>query len=310
MYLLQSVVGISKASRSVNWLVLFVRFNSSSQNRWINRQRSDLYTKKAKLQGFKSRAAFKLIEIDDKFHLFKQNEAQNVLDLGFAPGAWSQVAYDRTKPNGTVLGVDILPCQPPKGISSIQANILSKKTHELIRMFFSPPNEINKHNTLNQEYDQFQHIPEERKLNKSINNPVNDSFSKSLTSIEKFPLDVIISDMYEPCSQTTGFWNNFTNKIYNRMANTTGVAIKDHYMSMDLCDAALIVAVNLLKPGGSFTCKLYTGKEDKLLEYRLKKVFKKVYRFKPNSSRGESKELYFVGIDKFKNVDKLKVFLE
>lgn len=234
-----------------------------------------------------------MIELDDRFKFFLKNKSQRVLDLGFAPGAWSQVAFDRTKPNGMVLGVDILPCKPPRGVSSIQANILSRKTHELIRLFFSKHFQINRHDELHEDHGYFQHMLEEDLKNLKQTDEYREIFgsdvelTNSSTSVEKFPIDVIVSDM---------------------MANTTGVAIKDHYMSMDLCDAALVVAIDLLRPGGSFACKVYTGKEDKLLEKRMKMVFSKVCRFKPDSSRNESKELYFVGLGKRDKIDKLKVF--
>ncbi|AET37928.1 21S rRNA (uridine2791-2'-O) methyltransferase Ecym_2178 [Eremothecium cymbalariae DBVPG len=284
------------------------RFNSSS-NRWVNRQQNDFYTKEAKVQNLRSRAAFKLIELDDKFHIFKKNCSQRVLDLGFAPGAWSQVAYDRTLPNGKVLGVDILPCRPPKGVSSLQANILSRKTHELIRLYFSQSFKFNRHDNLDKNYGYFQHMLEEE-LSRSKNSyEYKDTALESESpTVAEYPLDVIISDMYEPWPQTTGYWNNFTNVAYYRMANTTGLVIKDHYMSMDLCDAALLCAIGLLRPGGSFICKLYTGKEDILLENRMKQVFKKVRRSKPKASHKDSKELYFVGLDKRENVDRFEVF--
>lgn len=259
------------------------------------------------MQGLRSRAAFKLMQIDDKVHLFRKNARQNVLDLGYAPGAWSQVAFDRTGPDGVILGVDILPCAPPRGVSSIQANILSRKTHELIRLFFSRQFQLYYEDRLHKDNGYFQHMLEQRL--ETTKDELN-SGTEQETKIQETPIDVIISDMYEPWPQISGFWNNLTNSAYDRMANTSGVAIKDHYASMDLCDAALVAAIDLLKPGGSFVCKLYTGKEDRILENRLKQVFNEVQRFKPTASRDESKELYFVGLKKKRNIDKLKVFMD
>jgi 21S rRNA (uridine2791-2'-O)-methyltransferase len=68
------------------------------------------------------------------------------------------------------------------------------------------------------------------------------------------------------------------------------------------------MAIDLLKPRGSFVCKFYTGTEDAGLEKRLKKVFDKVKRYKPEASRQESKELYFVCQNKKNDIDKMKVF--
>lgn len=294
--------------RSVPIIRVFKRFNANSKSRWLNRQQNDPYTREAKVQNLRSRAAFKLMEIDDKFKLFSNGKNQRVLDLGFAPGAWSQVASRRIGPSGMVLGVDILPCDPPTGVSSIQANILSKKTHELIRLYFSKHFKLNRNDDLHQDHGYFQHMIEEVTHQQDYETYREVFSADSNDKIDKFPIDVIISDMYEPWPQSSGFWTNITNAAYNRMANTTGLAIKDHYQSIDLCDAALVSAIDLLRPRGHFVCKLYTGKEDKLFEKRLKKVFKRVNRFKPVACRDESKEVYFIGRDKREMIDKLEVF--
>lgn len=287
---------------------VFRRCNANSKSRWLNRQHNDPHTKEAKVQNLRSRAAFKLMEIDDKFKLFNGKSGQRVLDLGYAPGAWSQVASRRIGHGGMVLGVDILPCDPPPGVSSIQANILSKKTHELIRLYFSKHFKLNKHDDLHEDHGYLAHMAEEV-THQQEHETYREVFSAdSSDTVDKFPIDVIISDMYEPWPQNSGFWTNITNAAYNRMANTTGLAIKDHYQSIDLCDAALVSAIDLLRPHGHFVCKLYTGKEDKLFEKRLRKVFRRVNRFKPTASRDESKEVYFVGRDKRDAVDKLQVF--
>jgi len=84
--------------------------------------------------------------------------------------------------------------------------------------------------------------------------------------------------------------------LSDMMMNTSGIAFKDHAGSMDLCSAALTFAQDTLKVGGHFICKFYQGSEDKALEMRLKQLFKFVHREKPESSRSESKEAYFVAI--------------
>lgn len=309
MLLLESLrlnLCLSRVSRPLNFL------RSNSQSKWLDRQANDHYTKEAKVQGLRSRAAFKLMEIDDKFQLFRRDKdkPQGVLDLGFAPGAWSQVARERVGPKGMVLGVDILPCEPPKGAHSIQANILSRKTHELIRLYFSRHFQLYKSDDLHEHHGYFQHRLAEQLESIRNTEAYNEIFNVGLSSgkVGKFPIDTVISDMYECWPQVTGFWNNLTNAAYYRMANTSGIAVRDHYQSIDLADAALVTAIDLLKPRGNFVCKLYTGKEDKLFEKRLGKVFQRVNRFKPAASRNESKELYFIGLGKKNHVDKLDVF--
>ena len=86
------------------------RGRTISSQRWLQRQLNDPYVHRAKAEGYRSRAAFKLIELDDKFHFLKPG--QKVVDLGAAPGGWTQVAVQRVKPEktkGLVVGIDINP---------------------------------------------------------------------------------------------------------------------------------------------------------------------------------------------------------
>lgn len=70
-------------------------------------------------------------QIDQKYRLFKKN--QTVVDLGYAPGSWSQVALERTKPRGLIVGIDLIPAQPPRGVTSIQGDFLSPQVHKLVK---------------------------------------------------------------------------------------------------------------------------------------------------------------------------------
>ncbi|KAK4099994.1 ribosomal RNA methyltransferase MRM2 [Parathielavia hyrcaniae] len=94
--------------------------------------------------------------------------------------------------------------------------------------------------------------------------------------------------MSAPWPQTHGFSIKTLSNPYIRMMNTSGIAFKDHAGSMDLCHAALSFASDTLKPGGNFVCKFYQGAEDKAFEALLKKMFAKVHREKPESSRSVS----------------------
>lgn len=103
----------------------------------------DAHTKKSKVEGYRSRAAYKLLELDSKFKLFSRS-SRNIVDLGFAPGAWTQVALGKTKQRGIrtkILGVDLIECSPPEGANFIQGDIFSKKTHEQIVGFFNDGDE-------------------------------------------------------------------------------------------------------------------------------------------------------------------------
>ena len=292
----------SIVSRSNILLYNTYRYNSNSQSRWLQRNSNDIYTREAKLKNFRSRAAFKLMELDDKFNLFNNKlQKQNILDLGFAPGSWSQVARSRTNSKSIIMGIDILPCKPIEGVHALQANILSKKTHDMIRLFFNEKFNLNEDDNLDQKlgYLDKSYMDTTTKLNESTD------------SMKHYPIDLIISDMYVPYPkdfENSNITSNLTNMPYFRLMNTSGVAIRDHLQSVDLCDAALVTAIDLLRTNGNFVCKLYTGKEEHLFKKRLQKVFKKVAKFKPDSSRSMSKEIYYVGLGKKNDIDKLDVF--
>jgi 23S rRNA (uridine2552-2'-O)-methyltransferase len=87
---------------------------------WMQEHVSDEFVKKAQRDGYRARSAYKLIEIDDKDHLLKPG--MTVVDLGAAPGSWSQVAVERLKGNGRVIALDLLDMQPLAGVEFIQGD--------------------------------------------------------------------------------------------------------------------------------------------------------------------------------------------
>ena len=94
----------------------------------------DEYRKLAKDQGFRSRSAYKLLEINNKKNLIKPNDT--ILDIGCAPGGWLQVAKKISGPDGTIVGIDINPIRPIMGISTMQVDIEDKDAIEKIRKNF------------------------------------------------------------------------------------------------------------------------------------------------------------------------------
>jgi 23S rRNA (uridine2552-2'-O)-methyltransferase len=92
---------------------------AKSSKEWLRRHVSDPYVKKAQKEGYRSRAAYKLLEIDEKHSLFKPG--MTVLDLGAAPGGWSQVAAQKIKPGG-VIAVDVLEMAPISGVTVIKGD--------------------------------------------------------------------------------------------------------------------------------------------------------------------------------------------
>ena len=89
--------------------------------RWLERQLNDPYVKRAKTEGFRSRAAYKLIELDERFSLLKG--VRRVVDLGVAPGGWSQVVRQKA-PQSQVVGIDLLPVDPIDGATLLQMDFM------------------------------------------------------------------------------------------------------------------------------------------------------------------------------------------
>jgi 23S rRNA (uridine2552-2'-O)-methyltransferase len=105
-------------SRGLSVSVKTAKSRSAASARWLSRQLNDPYVTAARQQGWRSRAAFKLIELDDRFHLISRGA--RVLDLGAAPGGWTQVAVKRGA--ASVLAVDLLPIDPIHGATILQAD--------------------------------------------------------------------------------------------------------------------------------------------------------------------------------------------
>jgi 23S rRNA (uridine2552-2'-O)-methyltransferase len=94
-----------------------------SSRTWLERQLSDPYVARAKREGFRSRAAYKLAEVDDKYRLLKPGT--RVVDLGAAPGGWSEIAARRVEPNGRVIALDILDMMPIPGVEFLKLDFLA-----------------------------------------------------------------------------------------------------------------------------------------------------------------------------------------
>jgi 23S rRNA (uridine2552-2'-O)-methyltransferase len=196
---------------------------AASSTRWLERQLNDPYVREAKTKGFRSRAAFKLVELDDKFHFLKKGAV--VLDLGAAPGGWSQAAESHVGAGGRVVAADILEIAPIAGVEIVQADLLDATAPA--------------------------------RLIKALGGKA----------------DVVLSDMAAP---------------------TTGHRATDHLRTTALFEAALDMAEQVLKPGGTFIGKVFQGGATGDLLTRVKQRFRDVRHVKPPASRAESVELYLV----------------
>jgi 23S rRNA (uridine2552-2'-O)-methyltransferase len=196
--------------------------------RWLTRQLNDPYVARARQEGLRSRAAFKLAEIDDKFRLLRPGAA--VVDLGAAPGGWSQVAAARTgaanpsgQAGGRVVAIDLLDMPPIPGVDFLQLDFLDAAAPD--------------------------------KLREQLGRPA----------------DIVMSDM---------------------AANATGHRKTDHLKIMGLAEAAAMFAREVLRPGGTFLCKVLQGGTENALLADLKRDFAAVRHVKPAASRPDSAELY------------------
>ena len=193
--------------------------------RWLQRQLNDPYVEEAKRRGYRSRAAFKLTEIDDRYHFLKPG--MTVLDLGAAPGGWSQIAAERVgsaEGRGQVVAVDLSPIEPLPGVEVLTQDVSADDAPAAIR-----------------------------------------------AALKGGRADVVLSDMAAPA---------------------TGHRSTDHLRVVALVEAALDLAEDVLKPGGTFLAKVFQGGAGGELVTRLKRSFAKVHHVKPKASRKESPEVY------------------
>ena len=196
---------------------------SASSVRWLERQLNDPYVAEAKARGYRSRAAFKLIQLNDKYHFLKPG--MRIVDLGAAPGGWSQIACEIGGDQTHIVALDLLSMPPLPGVVFLQADFLAEDAESLL----------------------LAHLGGEA--------------------------DLVMSDMAPA---------------------TTGHAGTDHLRIMALAEAALDFAVRVLKPGGTFLCKLFQGGAERGLLERLRRDFAKVRHVKPGASRKESNEIYLL----------------
>jgi len=103
------------------------RGRKNSSTRWLQRQLNDPYVAKAKKDGYRSRAAYKLIEIDEKYSIFRNG--MRVVDLGAAPGSWLQVIGRRVK-NSRIVGIDLQEIEPIEGVNCIHGDFLEEEPYQ------------------------------------------------------------------------------------------------------------------------------------------------------------------------------------
>lgn len=129
-------------SREVTVRVKTARGRTSSSQRWLERQLNDPYVVESKRQGYRSRAAFKIIQLDERFKFLRPGA--RVLDLGAAPGGWTQIAVARVgaPDRGTVVGLDILPVEPIAGALLIEADFMAEDVPARLKAALGGPVDV------------------------------------------------------------------------------------------------------------------------------------------------------------------------
>ena len=113
---------MSRSGRDPGERLKTAKKRTASSARWLTRQLNDPYVKRAKDEGYRSRAAYKLAELDDRFALLKGVKA--VVDLGIAPGGWAQIVAQRA-PGAAIVGIDLLPVDPLPGVTLFQMDFMA-----------------------------------------------------------------------------------------------------------------------------------------------------------------------------------------
>ena len=193
--------------------------NKTSKN-WLAKRNKDSFFKQSRIQGYRSRSAFKLIEMNEKFRFIKKNAS--LLDLGSCPGGWSQVARKKII-KGKILAVDIKPMEKIQNVDFINGDFCDVDVCKEIMLYF--------------------------------NNKI----------------DVVLSDM---------------------AVNTSGNKELDSYRTGELSMNAMSLAEKILVPDGVFLSKIFMGSIFGEINEKAKKNFKNVVKYKPLSSKKESKEIY------------------
>jgi 23S rRNA (uridine2552-2'-O)-methyltransferase len=136
---------VTKRGKSVSARGLKVRVKSGkgrslSSRLWLERQLNDPYVARAKREGYRARAAFKLAEIDDKAHILKSGA--RVVDLGAAPGGWSQIAAQRIGERGRILAIDVLAMESIAGVEFMQLDFLDPAAPDKLKAMLGGPADV------------------------------------------------------------------------------------------------------------------------------------------------------------------------
>lgn len=131
---------IVRGRKSLTVRVKTAKYHKPSSNRWLERQLNDPYVAESKRMGYRSRAAFKLIQLDEKYKFL--GKGKTIIDLGCAPGGWTQIAVERNKGSGQVVGIDILETEPINGATLICQDFTENDAPEKLKALLNGPADI------------------------------------------------------------------------------------------------------------------------------------------------------------------------
>ena len=258
------------------------RGRSASSTRWLERHLNDPYVHRARAEGYRSRAAYKLIEIDDRHRFLKRGA--RVVDLGAAPGGWSQVAAERVGASPArplVVALDRLDIAPLAGVVVLGKDFLDADAPAAIAAALgelaaagAPAHDGTQADDVAAAADDATADDDAPTGGAEDGDAAEDGARPSgaaAGSGAQRLVSVVLSDLAAP---------------------TTGHRQTDHLRTMQLCEAALDFAEDMLAPGGTLLAKVFQGGTEGALLARLRARFKTVRHVKPGASRAASPELY------------------
>ena len=130
---------MSRSSKDAGRRVKTGKKRSASSIRWLERQLNDPYVKRAQADGYRSRAAYKLIELDDRFGFIRGSK--RVVDLGIAPGGWAQVVR-KVAPKAGIVGIDLLPTEPIEGVAILEMDFMDDAAPALLEAELDGPPDL------------------------------------------------------------------------------------------------------------------------------------------------------------------------
>ncbi|KAJ3367007.1 2' O-ribose methyltransferase [Allomyces javanicus] len=260
---------------------------SGSSKQWLRRHVSDAFVRQARDAGLRSRAAYKLKEIQGKHRILRP-------DCGAAPGGWTQVATGLVQAprRGFVVAIDLLPLDPPvKQAMCLQQDFTLPATQDRIRSL------VRQYHVLRAEEAKERRLARQNKRSAAAPLSSSPTADVAVETVERSapsrPDEVIAETVEKPHAVSA----RPVDVVLSDMAPSfSGNKSLDRLRTVGLAESALDFAVPLLRHGGHFCCKILQGPEADALRTRMRSLFESVFYEKPKSSRTESAEGFLVGV--------------